>query len=312
MCCFSQPTTVSSTSIFARYAAPSRQLVAYRMQYTAERPTAMILPLPVALPAGEASVAWRDLKAYPHFFEDLDRGFPAPPPSRFTRSKSVAAAAAPQAIAVHEVGDFIASFVPNVADFDRLDPQFSIRKDIWAQIPEYRDYGFAVFQLKKLSGSPHPIAFEFHSRMADKLFFPTVHIHDGTVHAEEHFDHALYMQDARFDAQVGDYAGPDEADKRTGYVRSNGKVAAFANVGAAAGVLDGDLLVHRSLVRGLRANKDTLVELVSARASAASGCGRCAAFAPGGKEVTLAGPSSAALLAFAWIVRRRNLLRAGR
>ena len=63
--------------------------------------------------------------------------------------------AAPQAaLKVHSVGKFVASFVPSQSDFDRLDPQFVIPKESWAKLPEYQDFGFAVFQLKELSGYP--------------------------------------------------------------------------------------------------------------------------------------------------------------
>ena len=40
----------------------------------------------------------------------------------------------------------------------------------------------------------HPMAFEFPRRNARHLFFPTVHIHDGKVHEQADFDHALYCQ----------------------------------------------------------------------------------------------------------------------
>ena len=38
------------------------------------------------------------------------------------------------------------------------------------------------------------MAFEFPRADAAKLFSPTVHIHDGTVHDEARFDHQLYCQ----------------------------------------------------------------------------------------------------------------------
>src|SRR5207245_673049 len=77
MCCFSQPTEVRGTRIFARKTGPTRQALVYQMEYAAKSPTAMILPLPLALPAGERSISWKDLKAYPQFFADLASGYPA-------------------------------------------------------------------------------------------------------------------------------------------------------------------------------------------------------------------------------------------
>src|SRR5262249_11472853 len=161
----------------------------------------------------------------------------------------------------HGFGDLTAASAPAVADFDRVDPRFAIRKDVWGRIPAYADYGFAVFQLKMLSGSPHPIAFEFDTRLRDTAFFPTVHIHDGTVHAQDTFDHALYLQEPRFDARVGGYDGPDRADPSTGFVRSNAKTESFANAAGSQGLLDGALLVHRMKIVGMHANTDTLVDL---------------------------------------------------
>jgi len=64
-----------------------------------------------------------------------------------------------------------------------------------------------VFQLRGLQGgwlsrllrsdrkkTFHPMAFEFPTRAPSHLFYPTVHIHDGEVHPEAFFDHALYAQ----------------------------------------------------------------------------------------------------------------------
>ena len=48
------------------------------MSINAENELAMILPLPGRLPAGEPDVEFINLKAYPQFFSDLDRGFPRP------------------------------------------------------------------------------------------------------------------------------------------------------------------------------------------------------------------------------------------
>lgn len=303
MCCFSTKTEVFQTNIFARLTRPTAQIVVYQMRYAASGPTAMILPLPVALPAGEGSVRWRSLKQSPEFFERLAGGFPVVVDT--SRAKSAPAeATAAAALPVHEVGDFIASFVPTVGDFDRLDPRFSIRRDVWSQIPGYHDYGFAVFQLKQLAGVPHPIAFDFETRLRDTVFFPTVHIHDGTVHARDEFHHALYLQDGRFDGRVSDYEGPDHVDRATGLVRSQSKAVAFADVAGSEGAVDGDLLVHRMTLTGVHPNTDTLVNLVPAASTL--GCARC--------EIDTGTPPSlgaapAALACLAWIVRRREQLR---
>jgi len=48
--------------------------------------------------------------------------------------------------------------------------------------------------LKPGAMTVHPMAFSFLRRDANELFFPTVHIHDGTVHPKADFDHTLYCQ----------------------------------------------------------------------------------------------------------------------
>ena len=314
MCCFSTKTEVRGTSIFARFVRPGTQALVYQMRFAAERPTAMILPLPVALPAKEDSVRFKSLKEYPGFFTDLAAGFPALPSSGLMRSKSApasqaVAAAAP--LAVHDVGDFVATFVPSVKDFGRVDARFVIPKDVWDRIPAYADYGFAVFQLKELSGSPHPIALELDTRSPDKLFFPTVHIHDGSVHEQDDFDHVLYAQEFRLDGRAGDYAGPEAVDAKTGFVRSKDKASSFADAARSQAIVDGNLLVHKKTLRGLLPNRDTTFDLRAVVASRSSGaCSRCdvgAGAAPSGAWL----PVSATLAGLGWIIRRRNERRGG-
>jgi hypothetical protein len=110
---------------------------------------------------------------------------------------------APAKLVVHEVGAFIASFVPTRADFTRLDERFRMPDNVWDQLPQYADWGFAVVQLapkKKWWGgtktqSIHPIAMTFPTREPGALYFPLTHVHDGAhVDPEAHFDHALYCQ----------------------------------------------------------------------------------------------------------------------
>ncbi len=116
MCCFAQPVkSVSQTEIFARFASPGSQYLVYRMQYESLTPNAMILPLPVAQPAAESTVRFISLKDYPTFFNDLNRGFPFPPPPNLSLPLKAAVPTSRAAdLKVHEVGDFVASFVPSV------------------------------------------------------------------------------------------------------------------------------------------------------------------------------------------------------
>lgn len=261
MCCFSgRVDKVAGTRIFARRTAAARQALVYQMKFASAEPTAMILPLPVRGPASEGSLRFVDLKGYGRFFADLDAGFPVLEGGSKSRAVAAASASA-SALAVYEVGDYEASFVPTLQDFSRLDARFRIAPEIWAQIPGYASYGFAVFKLKALEGEPHPMALDFETALGEELFFPTVHVHDGALHAEEEFDHRLYAQHAAFDEAAGEYRGPAEPSPVHGFVRSVGPVAEFAKVDRAAGLLDAGLLVHRLLLRGRLPNQDQLFGL---------------------------------------------------
>lgn len=260
MCCFAQKIlSVTDTKIFSRFTSPGTQMLAYEMKYESAEPNAMILPLPTDLTKGESAVRFISLEDDEHFFSQLDRGFPRTPRLSIGCSEKVVTASA--AIEVHEVGDYIASFVPSLADFDRLDSRFVIPTETWSLIPQYKDYGFAVFQLKQLVGKPHPMALEFASRWTDRIFFPTVHIHDGEVHPVEAFDHTLYLQHAQFDSIVESYVDNDIPDPSTGFVRSKSVAGDFADVEKSAGLIAGNLLVHRKEMRGLLANQDQILTI---------------------------------------------------
>lgn len=207
MCCFSGPVErVADTRIFARLSGRSgSQFLVYQMTYAASRAVAMILPLPVVA-ASANPVRFMNLKGYPDFFGDLDREFPqAMGRGGLGAGGFGGLSEAAPTLPVVAVGDFVASYVPTLNDFRRLDPRFTLPRQTWDRIPAYESYGFAVFQLSPaaaLDGAKqvHPMALEFdtgqnaRSGGAANLFFPTVHIHDGQVHAREHFDHALYFQ----------------------------------------------------------------------------------------------------------------------
>jgi len=191
MCCFSQPVEyVAGTSIFARPSKAGQYLV-YSMTLKAGSDLAMILPIPTPKASKEDAVTFINLEKYPEFFDDMRSGFPVPP-SRGTKDGPTLAAGG--ALKVVEVGSFVASFVPTVKDFARLDEQFKLPQGTWDKLPQYRDYGFAVFKLKKGEHKVHPMAFEFPRADERRLFFPTVHIHDGKVHDRAAFDHTMYCQ----------------------------------------------------------------------------------------------------------------------
>lgn len=193
MCCFSGPVEyVSNTKIFAR-SENGHQVLAYEMSLGTRAENAMILPIPVAAGGGEKAVRFVSLEGYPEFFNDMERLFPKVVTlSENTDSRFEASAGA--VLEVHAVGAYEASYVPSIQDFERLDPRFRLPTGVWARLPKYQDYGFSVFQLKPGRMEVHPMAFRFETRCPGCLFFPTVHIHDGTVHAMADFDHTLYAQ----------------------------------------------------------------------------------------------------------------------
>lgn len=196
MCIFTAPVDVSNTRIFARSsprAGGRYQVLLYQMKAASEEDFAMILPLPVATDTTESDVHFHNLADWPYFFDHLSHLFPytifhnmflGP----FMKGRSGGT------LSVVEAGNYIASFVPRLQDFMRLDSRFRLPPATWNQLPQYSDFGFAVFQLTAGKHRPHPMAFEFPRRDCDQLFFPTVHIHDQEVHSLAEFDHSLYCQ----------------------------------------------------------------------------------------------------------------------
>jgi len=197
---------VTGTHIFARLAG-ARLMLAYEMSFAAAGELAMVLPVPIVRASGDDALTFLDLSRYPALFDDLGALFEG-----YVSGDIATKPVAPSPLAVHHVGAFEASFVPSPADFGHLDPRFRLPPDVWSKLPGYGDYGFAVF---KLRGKPrgvldrlglrraatepqrvHPMAFAFTTRWPDRVFFPTVHVHDGRVHSEAVFDHALYCQSA--------------------------------------------------------------------------------------------------------------------
>jgi len=188
---------VADTRIFARLTSKDTQILVYEMAFASVGDVAMILPLPVGSRDEETAVRFIDLSGRPEFFNQLRDLIPLYKSMLAGSLGAGSFAPAQPPLKVHKVGVFDASFVPTIADLDRLDPQFRLPDDVWAKLPQYADYGFAVFKLretrKKLQ-HVHPMAFEFSTRLNDTLFIPTVHVHDGQLHPHASFDHIVYLQ----------------------------------------------------------------------------------------------------------------------
>jgi len=250
MCCFSGPVDdVAATRIFARACAANRHMLAYEMRFAAKEPVAMILPIPVPPHSDETAVRFISLEAYPQFFTDLFQAF-HPPSGAFGPPSNVRAA--PPPLVVHEVGAFVASFVPSLADFDRLDPRFRIPAGTIDRVDEYADWGFVVFQLAATRGAVqvHPMAFEFPTRSPDRLFFPLVHVHDGVLHAEAEMDHTLYAQGV---------------DSLRTFSTLHLRIGQYFDTGKAAGLLDPERRLSMQALTGTHPNRDLWVTLLDRR-----------------------------------------------
>lgn len=197
MCCFSRAVPfVGATKIFGRGLADGRQILVYAMNVELDEELAMILPLPVPPGGSDDAVTFINLEGEERFFAELGAAFPNFGPQPAARSFGPRLQ---QALPVFDVGQYEASFVPTAADFGRLDARFRLPSGFLQALPGYADFGFAVFRLKPLAGRKkrqtlQPMALAFQRREPRALFFPTVHVHDGSVPEQAAFDHALYCQ----------------------------------------------------------------------------------------------------------------------
>lgn len=251
MCCFSGPVkSVTETKIFARGGQGGRQFLVYEMRFDAQADVAMILPLPVPANSMEGDVRFLNFEEYVDFFKDLAYGFPIPTRGRAAAGGGIGSFP-PNAepLKVVDVGQFEASFVPTVADFERLDARFRLPADTWlTALPQYRDWGFAVFKLKSGQHKAHPMAFDFPRRDGAKLFFPTVHIHDGKVHETAEFDHTLYLQKSASTSPLP-----------MGWQESPRSAQQFVKAEKTHGVIDPQGHVYRRKINGRDKNRDVLV-----------------------------------------------------
>jgi hypothetical protein len=264
MCIFSSNVeSVSSTEIFARLSTIDKQFLVYRMDYEANQELAMILPLPTPPMSPENAVQFIDLSGYPEFFEDMNKGF-----SLFdvaSGSKGLSRSMSTSFLDVKQVGNFEASFVPSLKDFDRLDPRFCLPENVWHLLPQYQDYGFAVFKLKPGNLAAHPMAFEFPTRPHHfgfpTVFFPTVHVHNGEAEPFAKFDHTLYLQSKnRVTSMLDDRVSPtwnvSQSWSEKEYLAHN-----FIYIDKTKGIVDGKMAIQRTSVKGQHLNLDCFVKV---------------------------------------------------
>ena len=252
MCIFSQPIDqVGSTRIFVADLGHGIHATAYQMAFRATRPVDMILPVPALKGSGDEALAFVDLGGYDDFFEDLSRCFPRPRGVATGGGYGIAKSLPEELLVVHEVGDYEASYVPSVADFHRLDPRFRLPKAAWDTLPNYQDFGFAVFQLRPGQDMQkvHPIAYRYPADRLQELFFPTVHVHDGGyADPRAGFDHELYAQ--------GNWSTP-----RPGMPWEVGRElpGRVVDMKRSRGIVAPDVALRRERLRGKYSNADIVV-----------------------------------------------------
>ena len=260
MCCFSRPVvSVHDTRIFARMARGGVQYVIYQMDLETEEDLAMVLPLPTEREAGARALKFVDLSAYPTLFADMRKPFPA------EGGRDPFGAADPFAdltpakpkIVVQRIGAYDASFVPSAADFDRLDERFRLPVDTWEALPDYANYGFAVFKLRAGKSRPHPMAFAFRSTQPGMLFFPTVHIHDGEIHEKAAFDHEIYLQGG-FPKAMTRLADAEAAQQNI-WQETNQLPSQFMKMNKTQGTIVPNAHIYRLTIRGEFLNRDVFV-----------------------------------------------------
>lgn len=242
MCMFSgRVEHVSNTQIFGRLGTDGYQYLAYQMQLKAEDEVAMVLPLPVA----NGLLEFIDLSVCKQFFIHLAYLFP-PVMSSFGSRSATPVHDPAQTLEVLDVGSFEASFVPTRADFSRLSPIFRLPDTVLRQLPNYHDFSFAVFKLKSGRQELHPMAFRFKTRSWGYVFYPTVHVHDGTVPQTEEFDHRLYLQ------CLPEQIPPD-------WEPSMRPLASLSQLHRTAGLITDKVGGARLILRGRRPNADVMV-----------------------------------------------------
>ncbi len=247
MCCFSKAAEVSNTNIFARSGKDERQFLVYSMTIKAAEELAMILPLPTPKASKEEVVKFLALDKYEDFFDELRKGWPEPK-SAEPKPGSRGPDNGGGKLKVVEVGSFLASFVPTQKDFERVDDKFKLPEGMWEKLPQYKEYGFAVFQLKKGEKKIHPMALDFPraEKVAKKIYFPTVHIHDGKVEEKGDFDHMLYLQASNGENILDWEESPQPAGLFMTKLEKEGK-----------GIVDDKDHVYRKFMKGKQKNEDT-------------------------------------------------------
>jgi hypothetical protein len=236
---------VSATKIFAGDLGDHRQALIYSMKVTVGEPLAMVLPLPVPANGPDDAVEFVSLEGYADVFADLRKAFPVMGMAALGSPKSRGPVQKAPVLKVHAVGAFEASYVPHPRDFARLDPRFQLPHRVLAALPQYADWGFAVFQLAKGKQIEiHPMALRFPRRDPGSIFYPLTHVHDGELPEQASFDHALYGQLPPVIAALG------------AWTASHDRLGSFVDTNRTRGLVDGARGGHATTMFGSAPNRD--------------------------------------------------------
>ena len=276
---------VSKTKIFARATPQKTQMLVYSMTLAADAALAMVLPVPTSPGAPDDALRFIDLEDYPTFFDHMRSAFPPDlqMPSRAVGLASGAAppmltvheVGAFEASFVPTLADFARldprfalppatwEAMPGYADWGfavfKLKGFGAARAVVEASEPPRRRPGFLARLFGAGAGDAtapattttttnktiHPMAFELRPRDPGVIFFPTVHVHDGTVHETAHFDHTLYCQIPR-----------ELASRLTEWDTSFDVSKRFMDESKLHGCVDPDALLYRRTLVGERPNRD--------------------------------------------------------
>lgn len=118
---------------------------------------------------------------------------------------------------VTEVGSYLASVVPTLSDFHRIDPSvFVLDPTVFQVLSQYypTDFQFVVCMLQQHKAY-HPLGI-LHRRLPDsRLFLPTLHFHYSQASHQDHtdWDHEIFCCDSRIvEALPWQYQSPNAVD----------------------------------------------------------------------------------------------------
>lgn len=165
-----------------------RQLTVYSNEVATKYENAMILPVP-----NPESIELLDLSNYPKFFEDCEACFFRLPTRSIRSAYAERSHASP--LPVFQVGSYLASIVPSLYDFSRVNTDvFDYGDDLICILEQnYREgFGFILCVLKKGNHTYHPFAYTHSMISPNRLFIPTRHYHPGESYSTADWDHIIY------------------------------------------------------------------------------------------------------------------------